>query len=408
MKFLKHIWFLFLFVYISETIFVTHNLKLDKNFKTESYANVKKIIKRDILFNRSKSWNVSGIQYYVQPPVNEANVNKAIEFIQNNTCIKFIKMNDIFYKKQGLIFKNDTTCSSSIGLVNSNKPQVITLSRNCYLTVGYILHEIGHALGLIHEQSRRDRDYYVEINFKNIKSDNHKNFHKLVRDIYKNFSTQYDYNALMHYAQKSFAINTKIPVIKSKLHEAHEKVMGNRKKMTFNEIKQINLRHCNKCNWVTNNGLRTKKNTAAKCINGGYPDYNNCKKCICPTGYTGTLCNEIEKSDNGCPDNTYEAKSEEKCIIMLGKKKCYIFLKANRGKKIKLQFISIAKKKRNTCDEETSNEIKYFLDKGSTGLLLCNNHWLLNLTSQSNSVLITYRGQTEDDLFAFSFCETTK
>ncbi|CEF59844.2 Astacin-like metalloendopeptidase, partial [Strongyloides ratti] len=372
----------------------------------ESYVNVKKIIKRDILLDRLKSWNVSGIQYYVIPPVNETNVAKAIEYIENNTCIKFIKMNDIFYKKQGLIFKNDTTCSSSIGLVNSNKPQNITLSKNCYKTVGYILHEIGHALGLIHEQSRRDRDYYVEINRDNILIPNRKNFDKFVLNRYKNFSTQYDYNALMHYAQNSFAINTKIPVIKSKLHEEHDRAMGNRKKMTFNEIKQLNLCHCNKCNWVTNNGLRRKNNKAAKCINGGYPDYNNCTKCICPTGYTGTLCNEIEKGDTSCPDNTYEANSEEKYIIMLGKKKCYFFLKANRGKKIKLQFISIAQKKRNTCDEETSNEIKYFLDKGSTGLLLCNNHWLLNLTSQSNSVLITYRGLTEDDAFAFSFSET--
>ncbi|CEF61667.1 Astacin-like metalloendopeptidase, partial [Strongyloides ratti] len=386
-------------------ISISHNLTSNKNFKTESYVNVRKIIKRDILLDRLKSWNVSGIQYYVIPPVNETNVAKAIEYIENNTCIKFIKMNDIFYKKQGLIFKNDTTCSSSIGLVNSNKPQVITLSRRCYLTVGYILHEIGHALGLIHEQSRRDRDYYVEINFKNIKSDNHKNFHKLEQNFFKNFSTQYDFNALMHYGPKSFAINTRIPVLKSKLHEAYDKVMGNRKKMTFNEIKQLNLCHCRKCTCVKNGAIRRKKNTA-RCMNGGYADYNNCTKCICPTGFTGTLCNEIEKGDTSCPGNTYVAKSKEECIVLSGQKKCYIFLTANRGKKIKLQIISYTKIRRNVCDEETSNEIKYFLDKGSTGLLLCNNYWLLNLTSQSNSVLIAYRGQTKDDALSFSFSET--
>ncbi|CEF59683.2 Astacin-like metalloendopeptidase, partial [Strongyloides ratti] len=372
----------------------------------ESYVNVKKIIKRDILLDRLKSWNVSGIQYYVQPPVNETNVDKAIEFIQNNTCIKFIKMNDIFYKKQGLIFKNDTTCSSSIGLVNSNKPQVITLSEVCYSSVGYILHEIGHALGLIHEQSRRDRDFYVEINFKNIKSANHKNFHKLEENLFKNFSTQYDYNALMHYAQKSFAINRSIPVIKSKLHEAYDKVMGNRKKMTFNEIKQLNLCHCKKCTCPTKNGVR-RKNKTVKCMNGGYANYNNCKKCICPTGFTGTSCNEIEKGDTSCPGNTYEVKSTKEYIVLSGQKNCYIFLKANPKKKIKLQLISIVKKKRNICNDETSSEIKYFLDKGSTGLLLCNNYWLLNLTSQSNSVLIAYRGQTEKEALSFSFIETT-
>ncbi|CEF59686.1 Astacin-like metalloendopeptidase [Strongyloides ratti] len=405
MKFLKHIWFLFLFIYISKTISISHNLKLDKNIKTESYVNVKKIVKRDILFGRYNSWNVNGIQYYVQPPVSENNVDKAIEFIQNNTCIKFKKMNMKFNDKQGLIFISGRSCSSYIGLEKSNKPQYITLSKACYSKVKHILHEIGHALGLIHEQSRRDRNDYVTINFNNIIKGSQKNFYKVVHDRYKNFSTQYDFNALMHYRPTNFAKNTRIPIIKSKLYEAYDKVMGNRKRMTFNEIKQINLCHCKKCTCATKNSVRRKKNTA-KCMNGGYADYKDCTKCICPTGYTGTLCNEIEKGDTNCPDNTYVAKSKEEYIILSGQKKCYIFLTANRGKKIKLQLISLNKKRRNICDDETSSEIKYFLDKGSTGLLLCNSYWLLNITSQSNSVLIAYRGQTEDEFLSFSFSET--
>ncbi|CEG06153.1 Astacin-like metalloendopeptidase, partial [Strongyloides ratti] len=311
MKFLIHIWFLFLFNYISEAISISHNLKLDKNFKTESYVNVKKIIKRDILLNRLKSWNVSGIQYYVKPPVNETNVDKAIEYIQNNTCIKFIKMNKVFSNKQGLIFINHTGCASRIGLVNLRRPQPISLSRACYSRVGYILHEIGHALGLPHEQSRSDRDDYVTINFTNIISGSQGNFNKIVKDLYKNFSTQYDYSSLMHYAPKDFAKNRRIPVIKSNLHEAYERAMGNRKKMTFNEIKQLNLCHCKKCTCATKNGVR-RKNKTVKCMNGGYANYNDCKKCICPTGFTGTLCDEIEKGDTSCPANKYEVKSEEK------------------------------------------------------------------------------------------------
>ncbi|CEF59687.2 Astacin-like metalloendopeptidase, partial [Strongyloides ratti] len=374
----------------------------------ESYVNVKKIIKRDILFGPFNKWNENRIKYFVKPPVNEDNVKKAIEHIENNTCIKFIKMENEFKNTQGIIFKNGTVCSSIIGPANKNRHQFISLAPFCYSKVGYILHEIGHALGLPHEQTRTDRDDYVTIDLNNIIRRTQGNFKKVVLSLYKNFSTQYDFSALMHYAPRDFAINTRIPVIKSKLQKAHDRAMGNRKKMTFNEIKQLNFCHCKKCFCVTKNGAIRRKINTARCMNGGYADYNDCKKCICPTGYTGTLCNEIEKGDTSCPDNKYKVKSKEEVIVLSGKKNCYIFLKANPRKKIKLQLISIVKKRRNICNDETSSEIKYFLDKGSTGLLLCDSYWLLNITSQSNSVLIAYRGQTEKEALSFSFSETTK
>jgi hypothetical protein len=56
---------------------------------------------------------------------------------------------------------NDTTgpCFSSIGRVGGR--QQIAGASNC--DVGRLLHEIGHALGLFHEQEHIDRDAYVTI-----------------------------------------------------------------------------------------------------------------------------------------------------------------------------------------------------------------------------------------------------
>ena len=47
--------------------------------------------------------------------------------------------------------------------------QDLSLGSNCYYK-GVILHEMTHATGFYHEQSRHDRDNYVQVNWDNIQS----------------------------------------------------------------------------------------------------------------------------------------------------------------------------------------------------------------------------------------------
>lgn len=76
--------------------------------------------------------------------------------------------------------------------------------------VGTAIHELGHAIGMAHEQSRPDRRKYVEIHWDNIPDDKASNF-----DVDDNGDTERPYAILsvMHYDSHAFAEDTSQPTI---------------------------------------------------------------------------------------------------------------------------------------------------------------------------------------------------
>lgn len=91
-------------------------------------------------------------------------------------------------------------CFAKVGMGVAG-PQVINLSTGCWVP-GIIAHEIGHALGLVHEHQRPDRDTYVTINYDNIEDDAEDNF---VRIVTARMWGPYDFGSLMHYSKTAFA-----------------------------------------------------------------------------------------------------------------------------------------------------------------------------------------------------------
>ncbi|HMN28582.1 MAG TPA: M12 family metallopeptidase, partial [Caldilineaceae bacterium] len=65
-----------------------------------------------------------------------------------------------------------------------------------------VIHEIGHAVGLWHEQSRMDRDSYIEILWDNIVDDAKHNFERHVEDGID--IGLYDFSSIIHYQSTAF------------------------------------------------------------------------------------------------------------------------------------------------------------------------------------------------------------
>jgi len=96
-------------------------------------------------------------------------------------------------------------CSSYVGRIGGEQSIKVN---SC--SKGSIIHEIGHALGFYHEQSRTDRDAYITIAWDEISPGNRRWFEirKGGIDI-----GPYDYGSIMHYSGRAFSKSGKATII---------------------------------------------------------------------------------------------------------------------------------------------------------------------------------------------------
>ena len=129
----------------------------------------------------------------------------AVEHWNNNTQVQLIPRTN---QQDYLSIVGGGGCSSWIG--RSGGRQTLTLARNC--GKGAAVHEIGHAVGFFHEQTRTDRDNYVEILWQNIQSNMSYNFQKINQQQGMDFAA-YDYYSIMHYRTNAFGINNRTTIL---------------------------------------------------------------------------------------------------------------------------------------------------------------------------------------------------
>lgn len=147
-------------------------------------------------------------------------VADAIAHWQANTNLQFVLRTN---QPNFIEFKTDENACWSESLGMKGGLQIVNLGSSC--SVSNAIHEIGHAIGFYHELTRRDRDYYVNMNWANIHPDWVSQYQTYWERGIPGFEIgTMDFNSIMMYASfNSSALDTNIPVWTDKNGNTHSR-----------------------------------------------------------------------------------------------------------------------------------------------------------------------------------------
>uniref|UniRef100_A0A3Q1HS68 Metalloendopeptidase n=1 Tax=Anabas testudineus TaxID=64144 RepID=A0A3Q1HS68_ANATE len=158
---------------------------------------------------------------------------KAFDQYRLKTCIDFAPWKG--EENYISVFKG-SGCFSKVGNRRVGKQQ-LSIGSNCD-RLGTVEHEFLHALGFWHEQSRADRDDYVDIMWDRIEPGKEHNFNTYDDTVSSALGVPYDYGSVMHYSKTSFNIGSE-PTIVTKIPQFID-VIGQRMGFSASDLTKLN------------------------------------------------------------------------------------------------------------------------------------------------------------------------
>ncbi|XP_055872031.1 zinc metalloproteinase nas-36-like isoform X2 [Biomphalaria glabrata] len=302
----------------------------------------------------------------------KAVILSAMKELTDLTCITFQEVGLDYPNKPILDFRKDEGCWSYVGREKAFQLQEISTAKGCF-EKGILLHELGHAIGFWHEQSRPDRDDYVTYIEDNVKRGEEFNFKRENWGDMDNMGVPYDVGSIMHYGSTFFSQNGR-PTLESR-DPLLQRDLGQREAMSFFDVKLANLAYCkDSCPAAT-----------MPCLHDGYPDPKDCGRCRCPDGLSGTVCQSPASSvgancggplfiDSGV---RYTVRSPGYPWAYVGSTQCNWHFQTRPGMRIHLEVkpdnfmrhLDCPVSNYSVCQDYL--EIKYNLSFGYTGARFC-------------------------------------
>ncbi|ETN68553.1 astacin [Necator americanus] len=253
-----------------------------------------------------------------------------------DTCVDIIE-DKSGLQESGVIVASAPFCASFLG--KAGVPQMIFLNKFCE-TFRSAAHELGHTLGLLHQEGREDRDDYVKIVTENLEPNLVYMSFKQTRNTNNYSDIGYDFGSIMEAGAKRRRI---------------------------------------------------------RCRNGGFQHPRKCEICVCPSGYAGPRCGHKPR---GCGEEKNAAKGWQTLTVNFtigearkgldGYKRCTYWIKSPNNTRIEME-IKPTKSPFNDTDlycNEAGVEVKAIKDQRLTGYKFCSNGDRYNITSPSNLVPI--------------------